>query len=135
MDGPVGAPLGSAPVAPLFAPTAGMFVQVVTLMERIRNTAGYTTAIGEDPGIVSPPGAPVLGDPTFTLVVLPNSEVRVVWGHGPAGTAPLPDSLSAPRRSGGRLLGGGDGDHGAVRDGLGERKIATGTAARLSPQR
>ncbi len=89
-DGPVGTPLGAAPVAPvfpaapIFTPSAGMFAQVVALMERIRNTTGYTTAIGEDLGIVTAPGAPVLGDPTFTLVVLPNSEVRVEWVKGSA---------------------------------------------------
>jgi len=89
-DGPIGTPLGDPPVAPLyplppplFTPTAGMFDQVVALAERIRNTAGYTTAIGEDLGIVPPaPGAPVLGDPTFTALALPNSEVRLNWVKG-----------------------------------------------------
>ena len=82
-DGPIGTPLGAAPSAPvypglpLFTPSAGMFDQVVALMERIRNTTGYTTAIGEDLGIVAPAGAPPLGDPTFTLTALPNSEVRL----------------------------------------------------------
>lgn len=83
-DGPIGTPLGAYPIAPVYAAppaaftaTAGMFDQVVAMAERIRNTAGYTTAIGEDLGIVSPVGAPALGDPTFTVTALPNSEVRL----------------------------------------------------------
>lgn len=90
-DGPIGVPLGAFPVAPLypappvlFTPTAGMWDQIVALAERIRNTVGYTTAIGEDLGIVPPLGAPVLGDPTFTLTALPNSEVRGDWVKGTA---------------------------------------------------
>ncbi len=85
-DGPVGTPLGAFPAAPVypaapaFAPDAGAFAQLVALAERIRNTAGYTTAIGEDLGIVPPASdADVLGDPTFTAVALPNSEVRLDW--------------------------------------------------------
>src|SRR3990172_7603932 len=84
--GPIGTPLGAAPVAPvypappgLFTPTAGAFTQIVAQAERIRNTAGYTTAIGEDLGIVPPAGVIVLGDPTFTAVAQPNSEVRLDW--------------------------------------------------------
>ena len=84
-DGPVGTPLGALPAAPvypaggLFVPTAGSFDQVVTLMERVRNTSGYTTAIGEDLGIVPPVGGGLLGDPSFTVTALPNSEVRIDW--------------------------------------------------------
>jgi hypothetical protein len=85
-EGPIGTPLGAAPAAPaypglppLFTPTAGAFDQVVALMERIRNTTGYTTAIGEDLGIVAPAFVPTLGDPTFTVTALPNSEVRGDW--------------------------------------------------------
>lgn len=85
VDGPIGTPLGAVPPAPLFpaAPafvaTAGGFDQIVALMERIRNTAGFTTAIGEDLGIVPPAGETPLGDPTFTTTAQPNSEVRVNW--------------------------------------------------------
>lgn len=86
-NGPIGAPLGAYPIAPVypatpaaaFTPTAGMFVQVVALAERIRNTAGYTMAIGEDLGIVPTAGVIALGDPTFTAAAQPNSEVRLNW--------------------------------------------------------
>ena len=85
-DGPIGTPLGAFPAAPVYpgvpplvTPTAGAFAQLIALAERIRNTAGYTTAIGEDLGIVPPAGAFVLGDPTFTATPLPNSEVRLDW--------------------------------------------------------
>lgn len=84
-NGPIGTPLGALPIAPifpsgpLFTSTAGMFIQMVTMMERIRNTVGYTTALGEALGIISVPGGPPLGDPTLTAVAEPNSEVRVIW--------------------------------------------------------
>ena len=84
-DGPVGTPLGALPTAPayplgpLFIPTAGSFDQIVVLMERIRNTDGYTTAIGEDLGMVPPVGGAVLGDPSFTATSLPNSLTRLDW--------------------------------------------------------
>ncbi len=85
-NGPEGTALGAFPVAPvypaapgLFVPTAGMFIQVVRLMERIRNSAGFTTAIGEDLGIMPGGGGAPLGDPTIECVALPNSEVRVNW--------------------------------------------------------
>lgn len=82
-DGPIGATIGPAPaapvypIAPLATPVAGIFPLIIQLADRIRNTAGYTTAIGEDLGI-EPPAAPVvLGDPTFTATPQPNSEVRL----------------------------------------------------------
>lgn len=84
-DGPIGTPLGAVPVAPtypafpLFTPTAGGFDQIVAMMERIRNTAGFTTAIGEDLGIMPPAGGVPLGDPVLEVIALPNSEVRVNW--------------------------------------------------------
>lgn len=84
-EGPVGTPIGTAPVAPvypappLFVPVSGIFPLIIALAERIRNTAGYTTAIGEDLGIVAPAGGALLGDPVVTLVALPDSEVRVNW--------------------------------------------------------
>ncbi len=91
-DGPEALPLGAAPVAPaypappgLFTPTAGMFLQLVRLAERIRNTTGFTTAIGQDLGIMPPAGGGgPLPDPMATLVALPNSEVRVNWVKGAA---------------------------------------------------
>jgi hypothetical protein len=89
-DGPIGTPLGAYPVAPaypappLFVASAGMFAQVIALCERIRNTTGYTTAIGEDLGIVPPGGGGALGDPTCTATALPNSEVRLDWVKGSA---------------------------------------------------
>jgi len=85
-DGAIGEPLGAFPIAPvypavppLFTPTAGAFPQLVALAERVRNTTGYTTAIGEDLGIVPPVGGILLGDPSFTAVAQPNSEVRLNW--------------------------------------------------------
>jgi hypothetical protein len=85
-DGPIGTPLGAFPVAPvypavppLFTPTAGMFDQIIAQAERIRNTVGYTTALGEDLGIIGPGTTPPLGDPTMTATALPNSEVRLDW--------------------------------------------------------
>lgn len=83
-DGPLGTPLGAYPAAPIFpaAPalvSAGIFLQVVQLAERIRATAGYTQPIGEDLGIEPVGSVPVLGDPTFVAVALPNSEVRLDW--------------------------------------------------------
>jgi len=85
-DGPIGTPLGAFPVAPvypavppLFTPTGGMFDQIVAIMERIRNTVGFTTAIGEDLGIMPPAGGVPLGDPVLELIALPNSDVRVNW--------------------------------------------------------
>jgi hypothetical protein len=89
-DGPIGTPLGPLPVAPtypggpLFVPTAGSWDQIVAMMERIRNTAGFTTAIGEDLGIMPPAGGGPLGDPVLELIAQPNSEVRVNWAKGRA---------------------------------------------------
>jgi hypothetical protein len=91
-DGPEGAALGAFPTAPvypatppLFTPTAGMFLQLVRMAERIRNSAGYTQAIGEDLGIVPPGGGGgPLPDPVIELIALPNSEVRVNWVKGRA---------------------------------------------------
>ncbi|MFN8218639.1 MAG: hypothetical protein U0S12_00700 [Fimbriimonadales bacterium] len=84
-DGPIGTPIGAVPTAPTYpavpmgTPVAGIFPLIIALAERIRNTAGYTTAIGEDLGIVPPVGGAPLGDPVFELVALPGSEVRVNW--------------------------------------------------------
>lgn len=84
-DGPIGTPIGAAPAAPAYpsaplgTPVAGIFPLIIALAERIRNTAGYTTAIGEDLGIVPPEGGGTLGDPVAELTALPDSEVRVGW--------------------------------------------------------
>lgn len=84
-EGPIGAPIGAMPVAPSYGampvvtPVAGIFALITALAERIRNTAGYTTAIGEDLGIVPPAGGSPLGDPVLELIALPDSEVRVNW--------------------------------------------------------
>jgi hypothetical protein len=84
-NGPIGTPLGAFPAAPtypaapIFVPTAGMWDQIVAMMERIRNTVGFTTAIGEDLGIMPPVGGVPLGDPVLELIALPNSEVRGNW--------------------------------------------------------
>ena len=85
-EGPIGTPIGAAPIAPVYpavpylvTPVAGIFPLIIQLAERIRNTAGFTTAIGEDLGIVPPGGGSVLGDPVLELVALPDSEVRVKW--------------------------------------------------------
>ncbi|MBX7133839.1 MAG: hypothetical protein K1X67_14290 [Fimbriimonadaceae bacterium] len=84
-DGPIGTPIGAFPAAPSYGPVpvitpvAGIFPLIIALAERIRNTAGYTTAIGEDLGIEPPSGPPPLGDPTFTAIAQPNSEVRLNW--------------------------------------------------------
>jgi len=84
-EGPIGTPIGAVPTAPTYpavpmgTPVAGIFPLIIALAERIRNTAGYTTAIGEDLGIVPPVSGAPLGDPTFELVALPGSEVRVNW--------------------------------------------------------
>lgn len=89
-DGPIGTPLGAVPAAPtypafpVFVPTAGGFDQIVAMMERIRNTAGFTTAIGEDLGIMPPAGGVPLGDPVLEVLALPNSEVRGTWVKGTA---------------------------------------------------
>jgi len=86
--GPIGAPIGAFPIAPsygvtpLITPVAGIFDLIVALAERIRNSSGYTTAIGEDLGIVGPAFVPTLGDPTFTVTALPNSENRLDFVKG-----------------------------------------------------
>lgn len=87
-NGPIGTPIGAYPAAPVYpaapaaAAIAGIFDLIVQLAERIRNTAGYTTAIGEDLGIIPPAAVIPLGDPTATATALPNSEVRLNWVKG-----------------------------------------------------
>lgn len=88
-NGPEGEPLGPFPIAPLypavpplFTPIAGMFPQIVHLAERIKNTTGYTTPMGEDLGIEPPVTTPAFLDPVFTALALPNSEVRLEWVKG-----------------------------------------------------
>jgi hypothetical protein len=87
-EGPPGAPIGDAPAAPVYPaapagkPAPGIFPLIVALAERIRNTAGYTTAMGENLGIVAPAAAPPLGDPSFTARAEAGSEVRLDWVKG-----------------------------------------------------
>lgn len=85
-NGPEGTPLGAFPTAPtypavppLFSPTAGMWIQLIRFVERIRNTAGFTEAMAEDLGVAVVSGGPALGDPTFEAIAQPNSEVRINW--------------------------------------------------------
>ncbi len=88
MDGPGIAPMGAFPAAPTFpaAPAnvmdSDIFGQIVALMERIRNTVGFTEEIGQDLGIMGPGTTPELGDPEFVLIALPNSEIRIEWVKG-----------------------------------------------------
>lgn len=96
VEGPIGTPLGAFPVAPvypavppLFGPTAGMFDQIVDQAERIRNTVGFTTALGEDLGIMPPAGPPPIGDPSCDALALPSSEVRLNWFKGQAHAAQI----------------------------------------------
>jgi hypothetical protein len=85
---PIGTPIGPAPSAPvfpappIFTPVAGIWDLIVAMADRIRNTAGYTTAIGEDLGIEPPASLVALGDPTCTATALPNSEVRLDFVKG-----------------------------------------------------
>lgn len=83
-DGPIGTPLGAYPAAPVFpaapgAVSAGIFPQIILQADRIRNTTGYTRPIGEDLGIEPIGSSVTLGDPLFTALALPNSEVRLDW--------------------------------------------------------
>jgi len=87
----IGTPLDALPVSPVypivvtpigFTLSAGMWPQIFALAERIRNTAGYTPAIGEDLGIVGSSGGGELGDPVFQAIAQPNSETRLNWVKG-----------------------------------------------------
>lgn len=87
-DGPEGTPLGAYPAAPTYpaAPatvmTAGIFAQIVRLVDRIKNTTGYTTAMGEDLGIENPvpdPSDPMTAQPTGNAIALPGSQVQIEW--------------------------------------------------------
>src|ERR1700737_2120465 len=58
-DGPLGTPGGTLPVAPTppTAPAAvapGVMPRITTLVQRIKNSAGYNAAIGVDLGIEAP---------------------------------------------------------------------------------
>lgn len=89
-DGPIGTPLGPYPTAPSyppppsFTPSAGIFPQIVKLVERIRNSPGYTQAMGEDLGIVPPATTPALDDPVLEAIAQPNSQVEIRWKKGRA---------------------------------------------------
>lgn len=88
-NGPEGTALGAFPTAPtypavppLFTPTAGMWPQLLRLIERTRNSAGFTEAMAEDLGVAVISGSPTLGDPTFEAIAQPNNEVRINWVKG-----------------------------------------------------
>lgn len=84
-DGPIGTPLGATPVAPTYPPaplfviSAAIFEQFIQFADRTKNTAGYNTAMGEDIGWEAVGGEPPLGDPTFDLLALVNSQVQLNW--------------------------------------------------------
>lgn len=84
-SGPVGTPIGAYPVAPIYpapplgVPNVAIFDLVVTYAERVKNTVGYNVAMGEDLGIVGPVSIASLGDPTFTALSQPGSEMRLNW--------------------------------------------------------
>ena len=85
MDGPIGTPMGPTPVAPvypatvIFAISAGIFDQIITLRERTVHTVGYNTVMGENIGFEPIGAPPTLGDPTFDLLALVASQVRLDW--------------------------------------------------------
>jgi hypothetical protein len=89
-DGPEVEPLSPSnqiaafPDPPAFTPTAGMFAQLVRQAERIRNTNGYTVAMGENLGIVPPHTSPTLGVPRLKVGVEPGSVVSIKWVKGKA---------------------------------------------------
>ena len=75
LSGPVGSVLGGFPSVPVLAaaPTAtgaGSLTIMQTLVQRIKNHPNYTTAIGEDLGII---GADLTHDPASAKVVLRGS--------------------------------------------------------------
>jgi hypothetical protein len=82
--GPAGAVVGDPPIPGPFVPpptdvTAGIEARVRQIVQRIKSHPGYTTAIGEDLGIIAP--APSTGaippKPQGTATAQPDSEVRI----------------------------------------------------------
>ena len=89
-DGPIGTPAGAFPAAPSVAaaPAAvapGIFPRVGQLVQRIKNSASYTEAIGKDLGII---GADVAFDSAIMKPVLKlvpkGGQVEVQWTKGDA---------------------------------------------------
>ena len=89
-DGPIGTPGGALPVAPAAGtvPTAvapGIFPRISQLVQRIKNSATYTEAIGKDLGVI---GAQTTVDtdnmkPVLKLV-MKGGQVEVQWTKGDA---------------------------------------------------
>jgi len=89
-DGPLGGSL-TPPLAPVLAavpdaPTFGngIFKWVADLVGVIKRHANYTTAIGEDLGIIGGEQTfnPQEGKPTLQLSVINNNQIRVAWRKG-----------------------------------------------------
>lgn len=84
-DGPTGTGMGLTPVAPtypaapIFVISAGIFDLIISFADRTKNTAGYTTVMGEDIGWEPVGGGVALGDPEFDLVALVASQVQLDW--------------------------------------------------------
>jgi len=87
-DGPRGAELvvPTVPVLPVAPPLpeAGIFSTFADLVGTIKRAAGYTTAIGEDLGIIGDETSfnPNEGKPTLKLSIVNNDQVRVAWKKG-----------------------------------------------------
>ncbi len=89
-DGPVGGaitppPAPALPAAPTL-PASGydIFKTISMLVQTIKNNAAYTTAMGEDLGIVGAGQTfdPQTGKPTLALSAFNNDQVRVAWKKG-----------------------------------------------------
>ncbi len=82
-DAPPAVPTFSAP--PAAVPT-GALARTRALAQRIKNSPGYTEAIGRDLGIIAPAAAGLADDdaskPTFRATPLPHSEIRLDWVKG-----------------------------------------------------
>jgi hypothetical protein len=88
-DGKTDNPIGGYPVAPTIgtAPTAvdaGIFVRIGKLVNTIKNSAGYTTAIGESLGIVASktPVDPNTMKPRLKVRAAEEGRPEVVWTKG-----------------------------------------------------
>ncbi|HEX8495148.1 MAG TPA: hypothetical protein VF658_20070 [Pyrinomonadaceae bacterium] len=85
-NGPVGAPGGDPPAAPVFNPAPvtvapGILPRVRKLIQRIKASPNYTDDIGSDLDTIgvdtSGPDAETIAKPTAKATALPNSEVRI----------------------------------------------------------
>ncbi|MCE2996362.1 MAG: hypothetical protein ACK5RG_18330 [Cyclobacteriaceae bacterium] len=89
-DGPLGKPLGLVPDTPVLGTkpadvAPGIFPRLAQLVQRIKNSAAYTEAIGKDLGII---GAKLVVDfdalkPKLKLV-MKGGQVEVQWTRGDA---------------------------------------------------